>query len=115
MSLEDRIELPVGQQLVLRDRAGGAEDRVEERRGVALGEDEPVVVRVVRVVEVVAQVLREEDGHQVGRRHARGGMAGARLRRGPDRVDPELLPQLAPELNVVHDPILWPERVRSAG
>ena len=28
-------------------------------------------------------------------------MAGARLRRGPDRVDPELLPQLAPEVRVV--------------
>jgi hypothetical protein len=29
-------------------------------------------------------------------------MAGARLRRGADRVNAELLPQLAPELDVVH-------------
>ena len=29
-------------------------------------------MRVVRVVEVVAQVLREQDGHQVGRGHAGG-------------------------------------------
>ena len=100
--LEDRVELPVRQQLLLRDRAGGAEHRVEERRRVALREDEPVVVRVVRVVEVVAQVLREQHGHQVGRGHARGRMAGARLRGGADRVDPQLLPQLAPELDVVH-------------
>ncbi len=75
MPLEDRVELPIGEELLLRDRAGGAEHRVEERRGVALREDEPVVVRVVRVLEVVAQVLRQQDGHQVGRRHARGRVA----------------------------------------
>ena len=69
---------------------------------MALREDEPVVVRVVRVVEVVAQVLREQHGHQVGRGHARGRMPGARLRGRADRIDPELLPQLSPELDVVH-------------
>jgi hypothetical protein len=32
-------------------------------------------------------------------------MAGARLRRRTDRIDPKLLPQLAPELDVIrgHD------------
>jgi hypothetical protein len=29
-------------------------------------------------------------------------VAGARLRGGPDRIDPQLLSQLAPELDVVH-------------
>ena len=67
---------------------------------MALREDEPVVVRVLRVVEVVAEVLREQHRHQVGGGHARGGMAGAGLRRRTDRVDPKLLPQLLPELDV---------------
>ena len=55
-----------------------------------------------------------KDGHEVGSRHARGGMARAGLGRGPDRVDPELLPELAPELDVVHDPMIRVNRVRSA-
>ena len=77
---------------------------------MALREDEPVVVRILRVLEVVAQVLREQHGHQVGGGHPRGRMAGAGLRRGADRVDPQLLPQLAPELDVVsgHEAILGP-------
>ena len=40
-------------------------DGVEQRRGVALAEDEVVVARVVRRAEVVVEVPREEDGHQV--------------------------------------------------
>ncbi len=69
---------------------------------MTLREDEAVVVRIVRVLEVVAQVRREEHGHQVGRGHPRGRMPGAGLGRRPDRIDPELLSQLLPELDVGH-------------
>ena len=51
-----------------------------------------------RAVEVVAQVLREQHRHQVGRGHARGGMAGPGRRGAADRIDPQLLSQLTPEL-----------------
>ena len=39
VALEHRAELPVGQQLLVGDRAGRPEHRVEERRRVALRED----------------------------------------------------------------------------
>ena len=95
MSFEHAPERPVRQQLLVGDRPDGAENRVVERGGVALGEDQPVVRRVLRVVVVVAEMVRDEDGHQVGRRHPRSGMARLRDRRGPDRVDAELLSELA--------------------
>ena len=85
--LEPRAELAEGQQLLVGDRAGGLEDGVDERRRVALREDQVVVPRVVRVVEVVAEVLREEHGHQVGRGHRgrRVARTWAPPRRGPSR------------------------------
>ena len=87
---------------VVVDRAGGAVDRVEQRRRVPLREDELVVPRVVRPVEVVAEVLGDEHRHQVGCRHPRAGMPGFRGGSGADGVHPELLTELAPELDVVH-------------
>ena len=49
MALEPAAELAEGEQLLVRDRAGRLEERVDERRGVALGEDQVVVRRVVGV------------------------------------------------------------------
>ena len=69
---------------------------------MAFREDEPVVPQVVRVVEVVAEVLRDQHGHQVGRGHARGGVPGLGCGGWADGVHPELLTKLAPELDVVH-------------
>jgi hypothetical protein len=102
VSLEDGAVLTVGQQLGVVDRTDGAEDRVEERRGVALREDQPVVAQVVGVVPVVAEVLRDQNRHQVGGRHARGGMPGLRGSSRADRIDPELLAELAPDVDVAH-------------
>ena len=59
------------QQLVVADRARRLEDGVEQRRGVALREDQVVVVRRLGVGEVVAQIARQQHRHQVRRRHAR--------------------------------------------
>ena len=98
--LRRRVALHAGavlaeaQQLLVVDRAGGLVERVEQRRGVALGEDEVVVGRVVRRVEVVAQVAREEHRHQVGGRHRGGRVARARRVAGADRVDAQLPSQL---------------------
>ena len=102
VSLEPRAELAEGQQLLVGDRAGRLVDGVEQRRRVALREDQVVVARVVRLVEVVAEVLREQHRHQVGGRHRRGRVAGLRDGGCADRIDAQLLPQLAPELGVGH-------------
>ena len=102
VALEARAELPVGAELLLREGARGAEQAVDERRGVALREDEAVVGRVVRLVEVVAEVSCEENRGEVGRGHRRRGMTGARLRAGAHGVDAQLLSQLLPKLAFVH-------------
>ena len=49
VALEPRAELAERQQLLVVDRARRLEHRVVQRRRVALGEDQVVVVRVVRV------------------------------------------------------------------
>ena len=89
--LEAAAELAEREELLVGDRPGRLVDRVEQRRGVALREDEMVVPGVVRVVEVVAEVLRQQDGHQIGPGHRRGGMAGVGDRGGSHRVDAQLL------------------------
>ena len=75
VALEPRAELAEREQLLVGDHPRGSVHRVQERRRVALREDEPVVVGIARVVEVVAQVLRQQHRHQIGRRHARGRVA----------------------------------------
>ena len=101
MSFEDAAELAVREQLLVVDHAGRAKDRVEERRGVPLREDQAVVGRVLRVVEVVAEMARDEHSHQVGCGHPRGRVPRLRCGRGADRVDAELLAEFA-ELSGVH-------------
>ena len=106
MALELGAELAEGEQLLVGDRAGGGEHRVDERRGVALGEDQVIVVGVLRVVVVVAQVARHQHRHQVGRRHRRGGVAGVGGGRRADRVDAQTLGELM-DLFVGHLAFLW--------
>ena len=76
---------------------------------MALREDQVVVPRVVRAVEVVAEVLREQHGHQVGGGHRGGRVAGFGDGRAADRVDAQLLAQLAPQLGVVQSLASWAE------
>ena len=106
MALEAAPELAERQQLLVGDRAGGLEEAVVERRGVSLGEDQVVVAGIVGAGEVVAQVLGEQHGHQVGGRHRRRRMARAGGVARPDRVDAELLSELAPEGGVIHTAIV---------
>ena len=95
-------ERAVLQHLVLRDHPGGAVDRIEEDRRMALREDEAVVCDALRIREVVAEVAVHENRHEVGGRHRGRGMAGAGRGAHPDRVDAELLTQLAASLGRVH-------------
>ena len=97
----DRVALELGaeraerQQLLVGDRAGRLEHRVVQRRRVALGEDQVVVVRVLRVLVVEPEVLLHQDRHQVGRRHRGRRVAGVGRRGGADGVDAQLLAELA--------------------
>src|SRR4029450_6289521 len=68
----------------------------------ALREDEPVVRRRLRRGEVVPQVPGQEHGHQGGGGHPGGGVPRLRGGRAAHGVDPKLLTELAPELDVVH-------------
>src|SRR5215210_6584486 len=95
MALELRAELAEAQQVLVADRPRRLEQRVVERRRVPLGEDQVVVARIVGVLEVEVQVLLEQDRHQVGRRQRGGGVARARRRGRADRVDAQLLAELA--------------------
>ena len=104
VALEDAGELAVGQQLLVGDHPGRLVHRVEQRRSVPLGEDEPVVGRILRLLEVVAEVLGEQHGHQVSCGHARSGVTRLRFRCTADGIDAELLSQLTPEFRTVCSP-----------
>ena len=106
VALQAGAELAEGEQLLVGDRAGGDEHRVDERRGVALGEDQVVVVGVLGVVVVVAQVTGHQDRHQVGRRHRRGGVPRLGGVGRTDRVDPQALGELV-NFFVGHLAYLW--------
>ena len=95
--LERAVEAPVTQELVIGDRPRGAKHRVEERGSVALGEDKPIVVGIPGLVEVIPEVFREQDRHQVGRRHSGGRVPRAGLCRRANGIDAQLLSQLTPE------------------
>ena len=77
MALDPAAELAKGEHLLVADGARRLVHGVQQRRGVALREDEVVVARVVRRAEVVVQVLADQHRHQVGGGHRRGRMPGA--------------------------------------
>ena len=95
VALELRPELAERQQVLVRDRSGGLEHRVVERRRVALGEDQVVVIGVLGVLVVEVEVLLHQHRHQVGRRHRGRRVAGVGGGGGANRVDAELLAELA--------------------
>ena len=115
VALQPAVQLAVGLHLLLGDRADRLVDGVDQRRGVALGEDQVVGVGVLGVVEVVAQVLGDQHGHEVGGRHRRGRVAGLGPPADLDRVDAELLTELLPLLGVAHRDsfVRWPGRHRA--
>lgn len=102
MPFEPAAEPTVGQQLLVGDPAGGFEQRVVQRRRMALGEHQMVVAWVVRVPQVHREVPVEQHGHQVGGRHRRGRVPGPGGRAGPDRVHPKLLGQFMTERRAWH-------------
>ena len=82
---------------------GEVEDRVEQHRGVARGEDEAIAVGPDRVGGVEAEVALPERVGERGQRHRGSGVPGVRLldrvdRECADRVDAELVDVLGHDL-----------------
>ncbi len=99
MALQPTAELAEGQQLVVGHRPRGLVERVEQRRRVPFGEDQVVVERVVRLIEVVGEVFGEQHRHQVGGGHRGGGVPRAGGGAGADAVDAQLLRHRGPEVS----------------
>ena len=79
---ERAAQLAQRHDLVVREVAGLRERRVEDRRGVPLGEDEAVAVGPVGVLGVVPQKATEIEGrHDLDGRQRTAGMTRARLGR----------------------------------
>ena len=93
MALEGRVDAPQRVQ-VLADRARFLERGPEDRRRVALGEDEFVHVARLRILRVEAELVEVEDRHDLSGRHARRRMSAARLGGGREGVAAELLGHL---------------------
>ena len=75
MTLQPGPEAAVaGHELIVRDDADSLVDRVEQRRRMALGEDQMIVGQVAWLVPVIAKMPANEDGQQVCGRHARCGV-----------------------------------------
>lgn len=92
VALKARSERAVRRhEFVLVDGARGVEHRVQQGRGVSLGEDQVVVGRVLRLLPVVAEMTGHQYGHQVGGGQAGGGVARAGRGAGPHGVHTELL------------------------
>src|SRR5437588_6551297 len=63
---------------------------------MTLREYEVIVVGVIRIVEVVAQVLGEQNRHEIGSREGRCWVTGAGRCAATDAVDSQLLSERFP-------------------
>jgi hypothetical protein len=90
MSLEGGVDAPERVQVLL-DAARFLEGGPQDRRAVALREDEFVDVARRGVLRIEAELVEIEDRHDLGARHAGGRMAAARLGRRRERMAAEFL------------------------
>ena len=102
VALEHAPVRAVVEDLLVGDDTRGPVDRVQQRGRVALGEDEPVVRRALRLGEVVAEIAVDEDREQVSCGHRGRGMSRPCGCAHPHRVDAELLSELSPSLRRRH-------------
>jgi hypothetical protein len=89
MALEHRADLAELLELGVREVAVLGKRRVEDRRGVALGEDEAVALGPVGPLRVVAEDPEVERGDDVSRRERAVEVAGLGDREHPHAVDPQ--------------------------
>src|SRR4051812_4823236 len=76
MALKRTVERPEALQQIGAEVAGLGEDRVVERRRVALAEQEAVPIGVLRLHRVVSELAEEEPDQQFDARERPAGMPG---------------------------------------
>ena len=98
-------ELAQLQQFFRREQAGFGPGRIEQRRGMALGEDKPVIIMIMRVFRVIAHVPEKQRGHDVRCRAAGGRVSAAGRGGGSDGMNPQLIGDSLQQLDVdvVHE------------
>jgi hypothetical protein len=65
MPLQPAAERAEAEKLLVGDRPRCQVERIQQGRSVPLGEDQVVVQPMLGLIEVVPEVLREENSHQV--------------------------------------------------
>ena len=68
-------------------RPGG----VQQRRGMAFGENETVIVMKMGILGIIFHVAEEQRGDNIRRRTARGRVSAARRRRGFNGMNAQLV------------------------
>ena len=68
MAFTTTLKPAVGQEVMLCNLAGQRPEAVEERRGMALGKNQPVVVRMAGLVQVIAKAAAEKSVQAMGTR-----------------------------------------------
>ena len=91
MPFEIAIKLAEFQKVAGGKQAGFRPRGIQQRRGMAFGKDETIVVVVAGILRVVPHVAEEQRGHHVRRRTARGRVSAARRGGRMDRVNPQLV------------------------
>jgi hypothetical protein len=107
MPFEVRSEEAEGRQVFARDEAGLGPERVEQRRRMALRQNQPVRERVLRVARVEAHLREEQHGHEVRGRLAGSGMPAPGRGCGPDGLDAQAggdVPQVGQQRRVDRQP-----------
>ena len=100
MPLEVGPELAELEEVLGGEKTGLGPGGVKQRGGMAFGENETVIVMVMRVFGVVAHVAEEQGRDQIGRRAARGGMAAGRRGCRRNRVNSQLVGDALQRLNI---------------
>ena len=90
MTFQAAAQFAQSQKLFIGNRADGFVGRVQQRASMAFGENQAVIVGVFRVIEIVAQVIGEQNAHQLGSAHRGCRMAGASGCRTANAVDAQL-------------------------
>jgi hypothetical protein len=101
VALDRRAEFPERQHHPIIDRADRLHGGVEHGRRVSFRQDESIVRRALRVVDVGPQMVGEQHGDEMRGGEGGGRMAGPGLGGGSDAVDPELRGEVVPQMGAV--------------
>src|SRR5947208_432594 len=105
MAFEVAAELAELQQIFGRKKPRFGPGGIEQRGGVAFGQNESVVIVEMWILGIITHVPEEQRGDDVSRRTAGGRMAAARGGGCVDRMNPQLIGNALQtfNVNIVHE------------